>query len=216
VSAVTFFDMDGTLVRSNTARLYLSWRRDRGETELVDMLRFGLWITQYKLGTVDPAEIGARALAQFRGVEEVVFREEMNEFFRERVLPDVMDDARREVELRRERGEQLVILTASTPYVADPLAAELNIEHVISSRLSVADGCFTGDTDALCYGSEKVRLATEWAASAGVDLERSAFYTDSVSDLPMLERVAEPRVVNPDPRLRWHARARGWELSKWR
>jgi len=216
MSAACFFDMDGTLVRSNTARLYLRWRRERGEAELADLLRMGMWITQYKLGTVDPVEIGARVLAQFRGVEESVFREEMLEFFHDCVLPDVMDDARREVERRRERGETLVILTASTPYVADPLARELNIAHVISSRLETSEGRFTGDTTILCYGSEKVRLAEAWARDLGVDLGRSAFYTDSVSDLPMLERVGEPRVVNPDPRLRWQARAHRWRPLRWR
>jgi len=216
VTTAAFFDLDGTLIRNNSARLYARWRRKRGEAALTDMLRFGVWVAQYKLGVVSPAEVGARALAQFRGVEEAKLRDEMLLFFEERVHPDIMDDARREVELRRAKGEVLAILTASTPYVAEPLAAELGIDHTLSSRLEVVDGRFTGGIDVLCYGAAKVHAAEAWAAREGVDLDRSAFYTDSVSDLPMLERVGEPRVVNPDPRLRWQARGRGWTRTEWR
>lgn len=216
MTGVAFFDLDGTLIEHNSARLYARWRRDRGEADLVGMLRFGLWVAQYKLGVVDPADVGARALAEFRGVEERAFALEMQDFFAERVLPDVMEDARREVNARRARGEALVILTASTPYVADPLARALGIDHTLTSELSVVDGRFTGETSRLCYGAAKVEAAEAWAEGQGVDLGRSAFYTDSVSDLPMLERVAEPRVVNPDPRLRWEARRRGWSVERWR
>jgi phosphoserine phosphatase len=68
----------------------------------------------------------------------------------------------------------------------------------------------------LCFGAGKVVHASAWARDHGVDLSASAFYTDSVSDLPMLERVGEPRVINPDLRLRRVARRRGWPIESWR
>ncbi|HEY8431454.1 MAG TPA: haloacid dehalogenase-like hydrolase, partial [Sandaracinaceae bacterium] len=65
------------------------------------------------------------------------------------------------------------------------------------------------------YAEGKVERARAWAAEHGVDLSRSVFYTDSVSDRPMLETVGEPRVVNPDPRLSALARRRGWPIERW-
>jgi phosphoserine phosphatase len=67
-----------------------------------------------------------------------------------------------------------------------------------------------------CYGPGKVQRAERWAAEHGVELEQSYFYTDSLSDLPMLERVGQPRIVNPDPRLRREANRRGWPILDWR
>jgi phosphoserine phosphatase len=87
----------------------------------------------------------------------------------------------------------------------------------------LANDFHTGDDGALvgtfhtplCYGSGKVAHAERWASDRAVDLDSSFFYTDSYSDLPMLERVGEPRVVAPDPRLAREAKKRGWPVLDW-
>jgi phosphoserine phosphatase len=66
-----------------------------------------------------------------------------------------------------------------------------------------------------CYGNGKVHWAEQFAREHGVNLDQSWFYTDSYTDLPMLERVGVPRVINPDARLRRHARKRGWATESW-
>ena len=68
----------------------------------------------------------------------------------------------------------------------------------------------------VCYGAGKTYWAERFAAAEGLDLARSYFYTDSITDLPVLERVGEPRVVNPDPRLRRAAMRRGWPVLQLR
>ena len=100
--------------------------------------------------------------------------------------------------------------------MAEPLAATLGLDAVLCSRLEVEAGRFTGRiVEPLCFGRGKVSWAERWAASLGVDLAASAFYTDSFNDLPMLERVGHPVAVNPDLRLARHARRRGWRISLW-
>ena len=88
---------------------------------------------------------------------------------------------------------------------------------MLSSRLEVdpASGVFTGKPAALCFGHHKVRLAEAWSAEHGVDLAQSTFYSDSYNDLPMLERVGRAIAINPDARLRRHARRRGWPVIEW-
>jgi len=77
----------------------------------------------------------------------------------------------------------------------------------------VRDGRFTGEAvRPVCYGAGKIYWAERFATAQGVDLGRSYFYTDSITDLPVLERVGEPRIVNPDPRLRRVAARRGWPV----
>jgi HAD superfamily hydrolase (TIGR01490 family) len=150
------------------------------------------------------------------GRSEEEFTRELEGWYAEHVRPHVSEDARREVERRRAQGYRLVVLTASTPYAAAPLARELDIDTVIASELEVVNGRFTGRCARLAYGQGKVTMAEAWAEREGVDLAQSVFYSDSVSDVPMLARVGEPVVVNPDLRLALHARRTGWPVARWR
>lgn len=214
---VAFFDMDKTLVRVNTARLYARWRYDRGESKLLDVARVSWWSLQYTLGWVDAHAVSRYVASTMTGRDEAAFQLECNEWFLAMVRRHVTDAARRAVDARRADGMLPVILTGSSRYAAVPLAAELGIEHVISSMLMVHEGRFTGEVDLpLCFGEGKVERALRFCVEHRVDLERSAFYTDSASDIPMLERVGEPRVVNPDPRLSRVAAQRGWPVEYWR
>jgi HAD superfamily hydrolase (TIGR01490 family) len=214
--SAALFDMDRTLVRVNTGNLYMRWRFRRREASLRDMVRFAGWMAQYTFGVVDFGEVSTRALSTLAGTDEERLRRECVEWYEAMVREHVSDDARREVERCRQGGQVIAILSASTPYATAPLAEELDISHVLCTTLEVRDGLFTGVCEQVCYGDGKVAAAERWARDHGVDLDRSAFYTDSVSDLPMLERVGEPRVINPDPRLRLLARRRGWPVDWWR
>ncbi len=211
-----FFDMDRTLVRVNTGNLYLRWRLARGEASLREFVRMSGWMAQYTLGIVDAPRVTALALRGLAGVDEAGFRAECDQWYATTVRAHVTRLARDAVESRRRAGYVPVILSASTPYMVGPLAVDLDIEHVLCTRLEVSDGKFTGTYVApVVYGVGKVTVAERWAQEHRVDLVASTFYTDSVSDLPMLERVGEPRVVNPDPRLRAHAFVRRWPVEHW-
>ncbi len=111
----------------------------------------------------------------------------------------------------------MVILTSATRFLAGPLARAMDIEHVLCTRLEERDGLFSGaHCPPACYGVGKVSHAERFAEEHGIDLDVSYFYSDSFTDLPMLERVGQPRVVNPDPRLRRRALGLGWESQQWR
>jgi phosphoserine phosphatase len=93
----------------------------------------------------------------------------------------------------------------------------LKIEHVVSTVFEVDErGCFTGRAvQPLCLGEGKVTRARVLAEAHGFRFEDATFYSDSISDLPLLERVGEPVAVNPDPRLRRVAERRGWRIERW-
>jgi HAD superfamily hydrolase (TIGR01490 family) len=136
-------------------------------------------------------------------------------WYRDHVAPEVAPAARVAIEHHRQAGHVVVLATGSTQYAARPVARGVGIEHVLSSELEVAGGTFTGRPAALCFGQHKVKLAEAWAARHGVDLARSYFYSDSFNDLPMLERVGSAIAINPDARLRRHAKKRGWPVHQW-
>ncbi len=108
-------------------------------------------------------------------------------------------------------------MTGASPYVARPLARTLGIDHVVASELEVDPaGRFTGRlVDPLCYGHGKIVRASQLADALGFALRDATFYSDSYTDLPLLEHVAEPVVVNPDPRRAREARRRGGRGEAW-
>lgn len=211
-----FFDLDRTLVRVNTAKQYTRWRVRRGEAGRRELALMSWWLLRYTLGVLDLEALAERAAAPMAGQSEEGFRALMDEWAQDFVLPHLTDTARRSVQRARDADELCVILTSSTPYAAQPVARVLGIEHVLASRLEVHEGLFTGrPVKPLCYGQGKVHAASTFAREHGVSLERSAFYTDSISDRPMLEAVGRPVVVNPDPRLRVLAWRKGWPVERW-
>jgi HAD superfamily hydrolase (TIGR01490 family) len=210
------FDMDRTLVRIDTATLYVRYQRATGQATWRDALRVAWWMLQYTAGVIDAPAVAEKALRSFRGKEESWLAQTCEQWFPEYVLEHVCAQGREAVRRHREAGDHVAIVTGATPYAARPLARELGIDHVVCTELELDGGCFTGQVvPPLGYGHGKVTLAERLAERLGFSLEDSVFYTDSITDLPLLERVRERVIVNPDARLRRLARERGWPVEQW-
>ncbi len=211
------FDLDRTLVRKETASLYVRYQRDRGEATWRDALRVSYWVAQYTLGIIDAPAVATRALASYAGMAETVLAARCDDWFLAYVEKHVADRGREAVARHRAAGDILAIATAATPYVTRPLARSLRIDHWIASELELdANGCFTGRiVPPFCFGEGKVVRAEQLAKSLGFDLGEAVFYSDSYTDLPLLLRVGEPVIVNPDPRLAREAKKRGWRVEAW-
>jgi HAD superfamily hydrolase (TIGR01490 family) len=211
------FDMDRTLVRKETASLYVRFQVEQGEASWADLARTFYWVTQYTFGVLDAERIAARVIGEIAGLPETVLAARCDDWFSRYVEPHITDAGRLSVRRHRAAGDLCAIVTGASPYASWPLARRLGIEHVVSTVFEVgADGRFTGRPEQpLCLGEGKLRRAEQLAEREGFRLADAVFYSDSVSDVPLLERVAEPVVVNPDPRLRRLAEARGWRIERW-
>lgn len=210
------FDMDRTLVRIDTATLYVRYQRDRGEATWRDGLRVAYWMLQYTLGIIDAQRVAEQALQSFKGRPEEWLRTTCEEWFVDYVRQHVADAGRGAVARHRAAGDLVAIVTGATPYAARPLARDLGIEHVVATHLEVQDGLFTGKVkEPMSYGAGKVVRAEELGRQQGFSLDDATFYTDSITDLPLLERVGSPVAINPDSRLRRIARRRGWKIERW-
>ncbi len=211
-----FFDMDKTLLRVNTAGLYARRELREGRARRRDVARLSWWLLRYAFGVLDAEAVARRLVRPWQGSPERDVIDATSHWVASEVLGHLSTLGLAEVERRRAEGWDCVLLTSSTVYAATPVAQAAAIEHVLASRLRVQDGLFTGEVETpFCFGHGKVAVAEAWAAMHAVDLGQSAFFTDSISDMPMLERVGEPVAVNPDLRLRWEARRRGWPVLQW-
>jgi HAD superfamily hydrolase (TIGR01490 family) len=211
------FDMDRTLVRRETATLFVRYQRDRGEATWRDMLRAIYWVGQYTLGIVDAPAVAEKALRQFKGTHEKALAEKCAECFVGYVEEHVCALGRTAIERHRAQGDVVAMVTGATRYGAVPVAAHLGIEHIVASDLEVTDdGILTGRfVPPLCYGHGKIERTQRLADQLGFSLAEATFYSDSLTDLPLLERVREPVCVNPDPRLLRVAKKRGWRVERW-
>lgn len=215
MATAAFFDLDRTVLRIDSGMSWMRFQRMRGEISAAMMARAVWWSALYKLSMLDVETLANRMVADLAGDSEADMLEKCAVWYEAFVAHEVAPAAARAIEDHRARGEVPVLLTSSTQYVAEVVARALDMPHTLCSRLGVADGRFTGTMEVICFGRHKVTEAERWAAEHGIDLDGSAFYSDSYNDLPMLARVGRPVVVNPDARLRAHARRVGWPMHDW-
>lgn len=211
-----FFDLDGTLLGVNSGWLWMQRERRHGRLSAAQMAQAALYMSLYKFGLIPMEGAMRRALRTVEGVPERAVRAWTREWFDAEVTPFVAAGAWPAVEEHRRQGHLLVLLTSSSPYESEAASEHFGLDAFLSTRYEVRAGRFTGGIELpICYGQGKVVAAERFAAEHDVDLAASYFYTDSITDLPMLARVGFPRVVNPDPRLRRTARVRGWPILDW-
>lgn len=133
----------------------------------------------------------------------------------EETLHDIVDplvyrEATQLIDEHKEQGHDVIVLSASGEEVVTPIAKLLGATHSAGSRMVISEGRYTGEVDFYCSAENKARAAVELAEHYGYDLSASHSYSDSVTDLPLLELVGHPTVVNPDRSLRKEAVQRGW------
>jgi HAD superfamily hydrolase (TIGR01490 family) len=136
-------------------------------------------------------------------------------WFDDMVVNYIAEKAVERMGQHRSRGHLVTIISASTPYAVGPVAAHLSVRDFLCTQVEVRHGRFTGNyVQPACYGEGKVYWAEQYARQHDAGLQQAYFYTDSHSDLALLERVGHPIAVNPDRQLRSVARRRSWPVER--
>ena len=208
-----FFDMDKTLLSENSASLYMRYRYDRGEIDNVELLKgIGAYL-QYKVGLLDIRSWTKTMMLQFKGQRAVDLEAEARAWVAEAVVGTVYPEADRIVREHRERGHVVAIVSGATRFVAQPIAEHLGIEHLLYTRLEEEDGVFTGRViEPICFEEGKIYWLQQFIEEHRIDLAKSWFYTDSITDVPLMDIVGHPVATNPDPLLYRTAVRRRWPV----
>lgn len=214
--ALALFDLDRTLITVNSGKLWVKSELRGGRLSRWQATRAAMWIFGYHLGYTKMEAVLADAIATLTDQDEEAVRTRTHAFYAAEVQATYRARARAVVESHRARGHTLALLTSSSNYLAEPVMADLGIPHALCNRFEVVDGRFTGKpSGALCFGEGKLTHARALAESLGEKLEDAWFYTDSASDVSVMEVVGHPVAVHPDPRLRRIATSRGWRIEDW-
>lgn len=218
-TAAVFFDVDGTLIKSTIVHYYAYFMRRRMHPVLYKcwyaaLLMKGVYYLA--LDKIDRSRFNVVFYRNYRGLPVDQIRSYVADCHRDYILPHMFVEAKACVDAHRSAGRTLVLVTGSIDFILEPLAAELGVHHVIAPTLLESNGRFTGELDGRPVGEEeKARRMLAFAQAHDIDLSESYAYGDSTADLPMLEIVGHPYVVNPDKNLASIAAARGWDRLHW-
>lgn len=213
---LALFDLDHTLIPFDSG---MAWTRHLITQDALPPeaeARYLDFCHQYVAGTLDIHAMHREVVLPLRAFEPEqlqAWRESFAQQMAGRLSPAMREAVRR----HRAEGHVCAIVTATSRLVAEPFAQACGIEHLVATEPVMAGGRPDGAIAGLpCYREHKVSRVADWLAAIGApaldQAEQSWFYSDSISDLPLLQCVTDPVAVRPDPRLRELCLSRGWRL----
>lgn len=212
------FDLDHTLLPIDSDHAWGEYVVGLGWAD-ADAFRRGndAFYAQYQRGELDIAAYIAFATAPWRERSADDLAAAHAGFMRDIVGPALRPEASALVASHRQRGDRLAIVTSTNDFITAPIAAAFEIETLIATRLERGPGgAPTGRIDGIpALGEGKVRRVGQWLVANGCgwpDFERISVYSDSLNDLPLLERASDAVATNPSPELAAVARQRGWRI----
>ena len=211
---LAIFDLDNTLLNGDSDHAWGEFLCHRG---IVDEAEYRAandhFFRQYQNGTLDIHEFLNFALRPLANHTPEQLSQWHDEFMRERIEPMMLPKAQQLLDSHRERGEYLLIITATNRFVTEPIAQRLGVNGLLATDPEQLGDRYTGRVSGTpCFQEGKVTRLEQWLNQTGHTLEGSSFYSDSCNDLPLLERVDNPVAVNPDERLTQIAQQRSWPI----
>ncbi len=215
--SAAFFDLDKTIIARSSS---LAFSRPFYASGLINrrtVLRSGYAQFVYLAGGADHDQM--ERMRQYlqsmvAGWPVAQVREVVAETLHELIDPIVYDEAVTLIEEHRAMGREIVIVSSSGREVVEPIGQMLGADHIVATQMVIEDGKYTGEIDYYAYGPTKADAIREMAQAHGYDLDASYAYSDSQTDLPMLEVVGHPTAVNPDKELAKVAAEREWPILR--
>lgn len=210
-----FFDLDKTIIAKSSVLAFGKPFYQGGLINRRAVLRSAYAQFVFALAGADHDQIErmrAYLTSMCTGWDVAQVREIVSETLHEIIDPIVYDEAVELIAQHKAAGRDVVIVSTSGEEVVAPIGAMLGADEVVATRMVVADGKYTGEIERYTYGPEKAVAVVQLAGERGYDLGGSYAYSDSATDVPMLEAVGHPYAVNADRALRKIANERGWPL----
>jgi HAD superfamily hydrolase (TIGR01490 family) len=216
--SLALFDLDNTLIGGDSDYLWGEFLCDIGAVDREYYEEKNKYFyEQYSLGKLDIyaySEFSMEPLSKYSMSELNSFHKR---FMQDKIESLFLPKAEKVINWHKDRGDTLIVITASNNFVTAPIVSHYEIDNLISTELEVLDGQYTGNVlGTPCYKNGKVEKLSLWLRSSKESLDDSTFYSDSHNDLPLLELVTNPVAVNPDEKLNKAVIKNGWKSVDWR
>lgn len=215
-----FFDVDGTITRTNVVMAYSCVRMAE-----LPFIKKVLWVPWFLLSCIVYLIVDHFHRPTFNRIFYSSYKGRptdgksaiANLVYEKYYKPRIMAGASEQILALKQLGYHIVLVTGALDFHIAPLAKELGADFVYAAKLVEENGRFTGRLDGMAKSnSEKAERILEYAKKLGVSLKESLAFGDSIADIPMLEIVGRPHAVNPDARLQSIALTRGWAILNWK
>jgi HAD superfamily hydrolase (TIGR01490 family) len=219
VPAAAFFDLDRTLISRSSSLALAGAFHERGligRRQAAKAAFAQLVFTRFGAGQARVGNTADSGMSILRGLRVELMREIVTEAWGPVLRPLVYREALVRAEAHAARDEPVYVVSAALQEVVEEVVQRLGLAGAVASRAEVHDGVYTGRLERRLYGQHKAAAVVELAVNRGLDLSSSTAYTDSASDVPLLEAVGHPVAVNPDRELRRLAARRGWPVERFR
>jgi len=210
---IAFFDMDYTTLDASSGLLYVKYLRRQGRIGRRVLLRIAWWSLLYKVSAIDVNSAVPKLLSYAEHQSASRLMAESYAWFDEMLKAHIAPRAVEQIDLHRQQDHRVVLISASTQFAVQPVADHLHVDYLCTQLIDRDDELTGAVVDPPCYGAGKIVWAQRYAAEHGAVLRDAYLYTDSYSDLPLLEVVGHPIAVNPDVRLKRLAHKRGWPIE---
>ena len=216
--SLAIFDLDNTLIGGDSDFL---WGEFIGEEGIVDASAYRkkneYFYQQYDLGTLDIYAWLDFCLEPLSRYSMAELQEFHHRFMIQKIEPIMLDKAQNCINQHKERGDTVLVMTASTSFVTAPIVKKYGINHLLATEPEIKEGRYTGGVSGIpCFQAGKIDKLLPWLQKNEETLTGSTFYSDSHNDLPLLELVDNPVAVNADKILTKIAEKKGWEILNWR
>ena len=217
---LALFDLDHTLIPFDSGMAWTQFLVAKGVLGAKAEAVYLGFCHQYVAGTLDIHAMHRASLAPLLHVPRPVLAQ-WTQAFEADVAQRIPEAMQALVARHRDAGDLCALVTATTRFIAEPFARLFGIADVLATEAATVDGsaqaAFTGEiAGAPCFRQHKLSRVADWLAQRQLQLasfERSWFYSDSISDLPLLLAVTDPVAVRPDAGLRAHALRAGWPIE---
>ena len=218
MSEAAFFDLDKTIIAKSSTLAFTRPMFRAGLLSGSTLAKAGIAQAYYQAFGADHDQL-ERVKDELSGLVRGWSQDEIEAFVSETVdevvTPLVYAEALAIIDQHKKEGRRIVVVSAGPEEIVRPLCRHLGIGDIIATRSEVdTEGIYTGKIEFYAFGESKADAMREMAETDDIDLDGSYAYSDSATDLPMLEAVGHPIVVNPDNELATVAEERGWEVRQ--
>lgn len=212
--SLAIFDLDNTLIGDDSDYLWGQFLVDQG---IVDQAYYeaanAKFYDDYRQGTLDINEFLRFSLKPLADHPFDKLQQWRAQFVETIIKPKLLKPAQQLVDKHRERGDTLLVITATNRFVTEPIVNLYGISQLLATTPEFVDGQYTGNVSGIpCFQQGKVTQLEAWLQNSTETLVDSWFYSDSHNDLPLLQRVTYPVAVNPDEKLASFAENAGWPI----
>lgn len=212
---IALFDIDGTLIKQQSQKLFLKFLFKEGVIGFLFFIKIYTWFFLYKINLVEKPEVVMEKAVLFLKNKPTEFAQEKVDIFFKTSLLHFFDNKIVEVlQEKRQAGYTIVLVSNAFDFLVSRIASFLKADSFLATQLEIKNNIFTGKIDTVMYGKNKVFYINKYLISKKISLLNSFAYTDHHSDLPMLELVDNPVLVNPDKALANIGKQRGWKIIK--